>query len=63
MKLSKAIVIDDDNDIATIHGKKISGQLLTELFNPSNPAVWFRMPKGGADGVIRGIESKFIPPQ
>ena len=44
--LSRSIEIDDERDIATIYGTKISGELLRTLGEPTPPGRWFRIIKG-----------------
>jgi hypothetical protein len=51
MSLSENIVIDDENDIATIYGTRVSGELLRVLGEPTPPGRWFRMERS-ADGVM-----------
>jgi len=55
--LSRSIEIDDERDIATIYGTKISGELLRTLGEPTPPGRWFRIIKC-EDGVAT-IETKF----
>jgi hypothetical protein len=62
-RLSGNITVDDERDIVTAYGLKISGELLRHLAAPSPNGEWFRITTV-EDGVAT-IEkrSKYVPQQ
>lgn len=54
--LSKSIEVDDDRDVATIYGTKISGELLRTLGEPTPSGRWFRIIK--IENGVATIETK-----
>jgi hypothetical protein len=43
--LSQNVKLDDERDIATIYGVKVSGELLRTLGEPTPAGIWFRVVK------------------
>lgn len=56
--LSESIQLDDQADIATVCGTKITGELLRTLGEPTPSGQWFRIIKRDADGVAT-VETRF----
>lgn len=41
--LSENVSLDDQADVATIYGIKVSGELLRTIGEPTPPGIWFRV--------------------
>ena len=59
--LSQNVQLDDERDIATVYGVKISGELFRTLGEPTPPGRWFRVVKteDGVSTVEQKVEEGF----
>lgn len=55
-KLSESIQIDDEADVLTAFGTKLSGELIRTLGEPTPPGIWFRIIK--VENGLATIETK-----
>ncbi len=59
--ISQNVEIDDEADVATIYGTKISGEVLRTLGEPTPPGRWFRVIK--IENGLAHIETKHEDPK